>query len=96
MISVLDFFRSPPQYARKESGKHGLHHVVVRRLRLAHSGKLHTFAQAHQAEGERGRVQAQWPVLALRQLADVRADLVELFVPERVKALLKPGVSTGE
>ena len=82
--------------ARKKSGKHDLHHLVARRLRIAHSGELHTIAQAHQAERERVRLQGQLPAVALRRRADVRADLVELFVPERVNALLIGGVPIRE
>ncbi|SKC84052.1 hypothetical protein SAMN06266956_4313, partial [Paraburkholderia hospita] len=65
------------------------HHLVVHHLRITHSEELHTIAQTHQAESERVHLQGQSSPLALRNGANVRSDLVELFMPEDVKAFLK-------
>ena len=81
--------RLPLQYAGKKSGKDRLHHLVVHHLRITHAEELHTIAQTHQAESERVHLQGQWSALALRNGANVRSDLVELFMPKDVKAFLK-------
>jgi hypothetical protein len=52
MIGLRYFFRLPPRYAGKKSGKHRLHHLVAYHLRVAQSEELHAIAQAHQAECE--------------------------------------------
>lgn len=96
MIGARYCLRLLSQYAGKKSGKHRLHHLVAHHLRVAHSEELHAIAQAHQAEREGVCLQGQWPAVALREHADVRADPLKLFMPEGVKALLKPGVSACE